>query len=332
MRLIDEMRYAEKMKNVVEPCLAALRVQCDMPLEGGGFLHCENYPQEGAKAAVVMLHGYTESAEKFREIAYYFLKSGFSVWSYDHRGHGRSLREVEPSSLTHVEYFEQYVRDAESFVEKIVKPQTQGQTLCLFAHSMGGAVGAMLMQRRPMLFDRAVLTAPMISPVTKPLPLAAADALVKAYCAAGKGKQMAFVGHVFDPAEEIFEKGFTTSPARFDYYTQKRLACEYLQNCAPTYAWLREAIGVRKNLLDAQASGGIQTPVLLCQAGMDTVVSLPDQEKFVKLVPGAQLVKFPKAKHEIYISDNSILSEYVPQVIGFLRGPEDEDEEEEAAE
>ena len=68
----------------------------------------------------MILHGYTESAEKYREMMWYFLQGGYSVFAMDLRGHGRSVREVEDTSITHVDRFSDYLRDLEEFMQKVV--------------------------------------------------------------------------------------------------------------------------------------------------------------------------------------------------------------------
>ena len=72
-------------------------------------------------------------------------------------------------------------------------------------------------------------------------------------------------------------------------------------------------------LLDPVKDKQITTPLLLCQASLDKTVCLPEQKQFVAQVSGAKLSVYP-AKHEIYMSTNDIMREYVPTVIEFLRG------------
>ena len=138
LELISETNYRETMENTVEPKLASIREELSLPLEDGGALHAELYEQPTATRAVVVLHGYTESGEKFREMTWYFLQSGFNVYAIDHRGHGRSARAVDETWLTHVDHFSDYVRDLEAFMDRVVLPRAQNLPLCLYAHSMGG--------------------------------------------------------------------------------------------------------------------------------------------------------------------------------------------------
>ena len=315
VKIIRENQFEKMMTTVVEPGLAAMREEIDMPLAGGGTLHCEVYNRYDAKKAVVILHGYTESAEKFRELTWYFISNGYSVFAMDHRGHGKSVREVEDTSVTHVDRFSDYLRDLETFMDKIVYPRTGKMKLSLYCHSMGGALGAFALIEHPEWFSRAVLNAPMIAPVTAPLPRRLVQLMGMVFCALGKGKERAFVGKPFDPAREKFETSFITSRARFDYYQHKRNTRKELQNCSPTYSWVREAASVTEPLL--KRAGLIRVPVMLCQAMQDSIVKLPEQDAFIKKVPDGKLVKFD-TKHEIYSAHDEVLGDYVNKVIDFL--------------
>lgn len=315
VKIIREKHYDKMMRTVVEPGLAAMREEIDMPLPSGGSLHCEVYNRLDAKKAVVIVHGYTECAEKYRELTWYLLYSGFSVFAMDLRGHGKSVREVADTSITHVERFSDYLQDLEVFMEKVVAPRTAGQKLCLFGHSMGGAVAAFALIEHPEWFSRAVLNAPMIAAITKPLPRTAAYLMGHTLCLVGKGKERAFVGKPFDPEREKFETSHMTSRVRFEYYQQKRCARPELQNCSPTNSWVREAASVTEPLL--KRAQMIRVPVMLCQAMQDSIVELPAQEQFIKKVPDGKLAKFD-TKHEIYSAHDEVLGEYVSSVIEFL--------------
>ena len=315
VKLIREENYEQMMRGVVEPGLEAMREEIEMPLDGGGTLHCEIYNRYDAKRAVVIVHGYTESAEKFRELVWYFIHSGFSVFSYDQRGHGRSVRGVADTSVTHVDRFDDYLRDLEQFVEGGVRPRMGDAPLYLYGHSMGGAVAAFALIRHPDWFARAVLNAPMIAPVTKPQPRKAAKALGALYAALGKGRERAFVGKPFDPEREKFETSFITSRARYEYYQRKRVAREELHNCSPTYSWVREAAAVTEPLLHRAQM--IRVPVMLFQAMQETIVGVKEQNDFIARVPDGKLVRFD-AKHEIYSAHDEVLGEYVNKLIDFF--------------
>ncbi len=318
LNFIPEEQYEQTMKGVVEPALAEMREDVYIDVKDGKY-HAEVYENEQAQRAAVIVHGYTESAEKFRELSWHLLHEGFSVFVVDHRGHGLSLRQVEDTSITHVDRFDDYVDDFDAFIDQIVIPRAKGLPLVLFGHSMGGAIAALELMRHPNRFARAVLNAPMIAAVSAPFPRRGASLLGAVMCLLGKGKERAFIGKPFDPKREKFDTSHMTSRARFDYYQHKRNTTKHLQNCSPSYSWVREGMGVTERLLKTKNTAKIKTPLLLCQAARDSIVCLPEQNQFVEQVAGAQLISFD-AKHEIYSSEDSVLKAYYETVIGFLKG------------
>ena len=317
LELIREENYEKTMREVVEPQLAKMREDVYIDVKDGKY-HAEVYENENAERAIVIVHGYTESAEKFREMTWYLLHEGFSVFAVDHRGHAQSLRQVEDTSITHVDKFDDYVDDLDAFIEKIVLPRTKGLPLCILGHSMGGAVTALELMRHPERFKKAVLNAPMIAAVSEPFPRKGAALMGALMCLLGKGKERAFVGKPFDPAREKFDTSHMTSRARFDYYQKKRCTRKELQNCSPSYSWVREGMGVTDRLLKTKNTDKIKTPVLLCQAERDSIVCLPEQNQFVEQVQNALLVSFD-AKHEIYSSEDSVLEGYYNTIVDFLK-------------
>lgn len=317
-RFIPEEQYAQTMLGVVEPALVQMREDVTIDVKGGKY-HAEVYENENAERAAVIVHGYTESAEKFRELTWYLFHEGFSVFVVDHRGHGLSLRQVEDTSITHVDKFDDYVDDLDAFIDQIVLPRSKGLPLVLFGHSMGGAVAALELMRHPDRFARAVLNAPMIAAVSGQFPRKGAALLGAVMCLLGKGKERAFIGKPFDPKREKFDTSHMTSRARFDYYQHKRNTTRHLQNCSPSYSWVREGMGVTERLLKPKNTAKIKTPLLLCQAARDSIVCLPEQNQFVEQVAGAKLVSFD-AKHEIYSSEDGVLEGYLETVISFMKG------------
>ena len=79
-----------------------------------------------------------------------------------YRGHGRSVRENGNPYVVHVERFHDYVLDLVHLIEKRVKPAAGMLPVYLYCHSMGGCIGAWTIEEYPGLFDKAVLSSPML--------------------------------------------------------------------------------------------------------------------------------------------------------------------------
>ena len=60
----------------------------------------------------------------------------------EHRGHGFSRRFLKDLHKVYVKSYQEYVKDLHVFVDGIVKKRSKSGELYLFAHSMGGAIGA----------------------------------------------------------------------------------------------------------------------------------------------------------------------------------------------
>ena len=65
-----------------------------------------------------------------------------------------------------IDDWRRYVADLAKFAETVGKDYADGRPLNLYCHSMGGGIGASVLETHPTLFDKAVLSCPMIAPVT----------------------------------------------------------------------------------------------------------------------------------------------------------------------
>ena len=240
MRWIPEEQYALTMQSEVEPFLAARRETGFDERVQGQPIYFEHYRADSPRGVVVLSHGFTESVTKFAEPVYYLLQEGFEVWGLDHRGHGRSFRANDNPFVVHAERFADYVEDLRHLTETQVKPAAGVLPVYLLCHSMGGCIGALCIEQYPVLFDKAVLSSPMlgISFGGIPLWLASLAAALKGLPSKGKDP----LSPVTAFPKETYENSASNSPARFQYYYEKKLADKRLQTCAGSTKWGREAI------------------------------------------------------------------------------------------
>ena len=267
----------------------------------------------------MIVHGFSESAEKYVEMIYYFLQAEYQVYVCDVRGHGRSVRAVEDLSMIHIDHYEQYLSDLEYFVENIVRKEDQTFPVYLYAHSMGGGIGAAFLEQYPEVFSKAVLSSPMIRPQTGAVPFGAARFIAKTQVRAGKGRQYVMGQHGFR-ADETFENSAATSRARYDYYYQKKCAEKLFHTSGASYGWLCEAARLSGDILKKANCRKIQTPILLFQAEEDGFVDGKAQEKFARQVEAVRLERVIGAKHEIYMGMDHVLQTYMEQILEFFGG------------
>ena len=317
MHWISEENYEKTMTDVVEPILAQRRTQGFDERVKGQPIYYEHYAADHPQGVIVISHGFTESIAKFAESIYYMLQAGFDVWGLDHRGHGRSWRENENPYVVHIRRFEDYVLDLQHLIEQHVIPESKGLPLYLYCHSMGGCIGAWLIEKCPEMFCKAVLSSPMIglSFGKIPVPVMFAAASIKGI--GEKKKEPMSPVLSFETAD--FENSCGSSRCRYDYYYKKRLQDKNLQTTSPSIGWGLEAVKACRRITSKKQTARISIPVLIFQAGAETVVRKDSQSLFAMQIPGCRLQLIPDRKHELYMTDSDVLIPYWESIFRFFQ-------------
>lgn len=314
---IKEEVYEDGMKAIVEPFLAQYRVEDYIQGKDGLQLHYEKFLNPNTKGTIVISHGFTEFSRKYDEIIYYFLKEGYSVFLMEHRGHGYSEREVEDLSMVSVGDFKDYVEDLKIFLDEIVVPDTKEQPLYLYAHSMGGAIGALFCETYPEYFDKAVLSSPMFEMNLGKYPRVVATVISKLACTFGKGEKYVF-GHRAFTGRYNFKGSASVSEVRYKRCFAWKQENERYQTNGANFKWLNTNLKATKNILKKKNLKKLTIPILVFEAEEDTMVMVEGLYKFVNRVPTAQLVYVEGVKHEIFAAEDKILTAYMNTIFSFL--------------
>ncbi|KFI45005.1 lysophospholipase [Bifidobacterium bohemicum] len=278
------------------------------------------------RGSIVIAHGFTEFAAKYAEMAWYFLLAGYSVCILEQRGHGFSPHEVSDPNLVWIDDWRRYAEDLAKFARTVGRSYSNGKPMHLYAHSMGGGVGAAVLEKYPSLFDRAVLSSPMIEPVTG-MPAALAAPTSALATAIGLGKRRA-------PGQKDFPRTFDMSRSqgasepRVRSYFEMRSADAHYQTNAATFGWVAQAFAMSRSILDRESCARVQTPILLFQAGRDTWVRNEVQNRFVQSVRAESgdvvLERIEPSVHEIFSMPNDVLGHYLERIFDFLAESIDE--------
>eukprot|EP00002_Diphylleia_rotans_P036457 TRINITY_DN802_c0_g1_i2.p1 TRINITY_DN802_c0_g1~~TRINITY_DN802_c0_g1_i2.p1 ORF type:complete len:297 (+),score=41.64 TRINITY_DN802_c0_g1_i2:77-967(+) len=119
-------------------------------------IYTHAWPIDNHKACIFLCHGFGEHCHRYEHVAAELNKAGYSVFSMDHQGHGRS-----EGTRTHVERFSDFVDDVFQAIE-LARPRFNGSPLFIMGHSMGGAITTYSLIRNQSLFKGAVISAPLI--------------------------------------------------------------------------------------------------------------------------------------------------------------------------
>ncbi len=313
--------YKSRMEQIIEPKLQKHRRQFWLERETGKQLYCLSFCLPNPKAVVVISHGFTENEEKYKEMICFFLKKNYSVYFMEHCGHGRSYRLTDDLSLVHVDRFERYVDDFLMFAH-LAKRENPSNKLYLFGHSMGGGIGAAVLTKEPKLFDKAVLSAPMIRLYTGKMPYREVRLAVKACCKAGMAEHYMQGYHPYDGPKSI-EHSSSMREDQHEYYQMLRKEEPLFQTNAPSYGWVNETDRLNR-YLRKNAGENIKTPVLVFQAEIEHLVSKKAQRRFVLRLrraglESAKLVYVHGCKHEAFNGTKKIREAFWRRVFRFYK-------------
>lgn len=287
------------------------------------------------RGAIVLVSGRTETMLKAKELVHDLWRNGWSVYLYDHRGQGLSQREpaVATAALRQhgdVGRFDDYVDDLRAFVRGVVQPAGHHQH-GLLAHSMGGAIAALLLEAggpQAALFGAAALMSPMLA-ITGLLQQPADYGL----CSAARGATLIGLGASYLPGGGDWrDKGATNNPYTSSPVRYARFMAEYQRNDAvrlgsATLRWTAEACDAA-----ARARAGaarLRLPLLLVIGADDRIVHSSGARTFCAAVrqanpargcggeAGGPLV-LPGGRHELLIEADAIRNMALTRVLQFF--------------
>lgn len=275
--------------------------------------------QGSARGTVAILEGRAEFIEKYFEVVGELLERSFDVAILDWRGQGLSDRLARNRRKGHVRNFRGYDDDLEAFRAQVLEPYCRPPWFGL-GHSMGGAI--LLAQARAgrSLFERIVLTAPMIGlhqlrfrRTTEFLARALASiGFGQAFIPGGKGKPYmtaGFQGNVLtsDPVRHMRSAGI------LDFAPDLAIG-------DPTIGWVNAAFRLMRRFEDAEFPRRTLTPTLILAAGDDRVVDSAATEDFASRLKAGRFITLPDARHEILMEQDHFREQFWAAFDAFIPG------------
>lgn len=313
MNIINEETYIKTMTEEIEPFLKSKRTDGGFLSFDGNRICFEEYRHPQEKGAVIVLHGFTESAEKMREVSYYFYNEGYSVYAVDLRDHGKSFRTSDKPGRVDTDDFFKYATDLEYLIEKVIRAKNPQRKLYIFSHSLGSTAALLYMMNNPCSIDKAVLSSPMICG-NMGMPVFIAGTVARVLSAVG-GKKIPAPGRCSFNPDLPFEKSDATSLERFSYYHEKRKENKLLQTNGPSFGWVKASIEARDEILSS--CDKIETELLVIKPGEDKQLLMEYTDKFIQKSK-AKTKEIKNSKHEIFMSRNETLEKYFEEIFSFL--------------
>ena len=310
---IPEADFTAALTEKITPYLEKRRTVQTVTGKDGTALYTAYYRADVPRGTLFLIHGFSENADKYREVIYYCLLDGLSVLIYDQRGHGRSTRKA-PLGVIHVDKFEDYLTDFDAIYT--VYAPILPKPFYLFGHSMGGAVAALLLERDCTRFSRAVLSAPMLDLTYKGKDrLVALLAATAAHLLTNCKKPIPVKKK--DAPKSSFEHSNYRSPARFQAVRDLTAENPLLGGGTPSRAWAYEALRVRRKIFKKHAPENIQAPILLLSATEDALVSNEAHALFTARAPKVTHLTVRGVRHEILFAEDEKAFPVLEKMLDF---------------
>ncbi|MFM5360113.1 alpha/beta fold hydrolase [Aeromonas veronii] len=269
--------------------------------------------------AILIVNGRVESYLKYQELAWDLWRQGYSLYLIDHRGQGMSGRMLNDPQKGYVEQFDDYVVDLKQFHDQIIMAD-QPAKLFLLAHSMGGAISARYLERWPDDIKAAVLSSPMLGINLGGLPKWLAKGLASTIGTVGGW----FGEPPYGPGQGTYQDhGFadnelTHSQSRYQAFRQIYEQHPQIKLGGATAHWIYQGItGADATIADA---GAIKTPLLVLQAGNDSVVDNAAQDRFCTIAKceGGKPLRIEGAWHELFIESDDKRQPALTAMVDFF--------------
>ena len=262
-------------------------------------------PRDKEQGAIVISSGRTESYAKYKELVFDLVNNGYSVYIHDHRGQGFSDREPEiqagckagePDGSAgkstrecqrgYVRRFDYFVDDLETFMAEIVSKGGH-EHVFLLAHSMGGAIASRYLELRPAASRNTLRAVAMTSPMHGILGVRRLPARILS-C-----RVVSVTARILDPTgyvlmqtgyapKDFKENEFTQSEVRYQRLGEEYGKVSQIKLGGITRRWLNEACSAADKAVEHAPA--ITVPVLLYQAGDDTIVDPRGHRAFCRLL------------------------------------------------
>lgn len=244
--------------------------------DGGLRLHAELFLRDEAKGVVLVTHGYAEHCGRYRELAEVLVAAGWSVLTWDVRGHGQS-----GGPRGYCDRFSQYLADFR-VAHRAARELAKGPLVAL-GHSHGALITLRaLLEPSPPAVDALVLSSPFLDLAT---PVPAAKALV------GKLASKLFPKLALPSGIKI--EDLTSDPGK-QAERAKDTSCFDIA----TARWFTEAVAAQR-LVEEQASR-IEVPSLWLIGGADALASASQSRKVASKLSRATIHVLEGYRHEVF--------------------------------
>ena len=249
---------------------------------------------------VLLQQGHNEFIEKYYETIQEFLDRNFNVVCFDWRGQGMSDKMIENPHKQYIEDFNIHLDDIKFIINEFIYKRFSKPFIGV-GHSMGGCIILSSLEENDMVFDKVVLSAPMLGFKNESF-LMPFISLVNLFFK----KESFLIGSRPNYGEETsFEDNeLTTDKMRYVRTLKFVRKKPEIRLWGVTNAWAKASKKFLLHMREKNWAENIQTKILMINSLNDKVVS-PDHIKLMsKRLKNCRLINFESCGHEIFMEQD----------------------------
>ena len=265
------------------------------------------------RGSLLFAGGRGDFIEKYLEALHHWHGRGWHVTAFDWRSQGGSRGDIKGG---HLDSLDPLVGDLAALIEQW-RPEGRGPHVVV-AHSMGGHLLLRALAERKPRIDAAVAVAPMLDINSGPVPRAAAPFVAAAASLLGMRRRPVWrISSTPPPAGSLRQRALTGSAERYEdelWWLEREPGYNL---GSPSWGWLNAAYASCRRL-GPKALKGIDVPVLLLGTERDRLVDPAAIRRAAGAIPGAELLMFPDAGHEILRDRDEVRLAALARIEAFL--------------
>lgn len=269
---------------------------------------------------VCLLQGRGETIEKYFETIGDLRGRGFAVATFDWRGQGGSERRLRNPMKGHVDSFEEYERDLETFMLHVALPDSPPPYFAL-AHSTGALVCLRTVREGRVRFSRLVLVSPLMGLGQTRPSQPTVFRLAAFMTAIGLGEVTVPGGQARSIDKTPFAGNVLTGdPARYQRTVDIVTKLPQVAVGAPTFGWLYAACRAMSEASEPDFGPSVRVPALIVSGALDRLVSMTAAEATAAALRAGGQVVIPGARHEIMMERDAIRAQFWAAFEAFVPG------------
>lgn len=271
------------------------------------------------KATLVISHGLGESRPQWLDQIKTFIREGYDVYIYEHRGQAHADRPLPNPNKVHVKKFQDYELDLHEFINKVVKEKTEGPIYGV-GFSLGGLVSTFNGIHHPEDLSALVTISPAYQIRTRQFPVKLVKALVDFAVWLGYENEYSFFQKDFSEAKLKLLQQHTHSADRWQALLKVLHLYPMTIPGSLTHGWLSQVLDANQRIQKDIVH--LEKPTLVIEASQDSLIDSNIVRKLALKHPWITHYEEPKAFHSIIHEVDSIRNSAVTEVLRYLVHPE----------